>query len=170
MNGEEHSVAAWDMIIAFPPCTYLTVTGNRWFRPEYYKGQIDLFGDSEVSRADKREDAREFFMKFANAPCERIAIENPVGAMSTLWRKPDQIIQPYFFGEHERKATCLWLKGLPKLTPTEIVEPRVYTYISNGKHDSMWHVESMKLPPAERARYRSQTYLGIAKAMGNQWG
>lgn len=110
----------WDMILAFPPCTFLTVTGNRWFNVEKY-------GDKAIQRLKDREFGKEFFMLFANADCEKIAIENPVGIMSSEWRKPDQIIQPYFFGDAAEKKTCLWLKGLPKLQPTNIVEnPREY--------------------------------------------
>jgi hypothetical protein len=99
----------WDMIIAFPPCTDLAVSGARHFAKK---------------RADGRQQRSiDFFMKFANADCPRIAIENPIGIMSSEYRKPDQIIQPYMFGEHARKSTCIWLKGLPKLKPTEIVDP-----------------------------------------------
>ena len=101
-------LTGWDMIIAFPPCTYLTVTGNRWFNYEKY-------GEKAIERTIKRNEAIEFFMNFVNADCERIAIENPIGVMSTLYRKPDQIIQPYWFGDKARKSTCLWLKGLPQL-------------------------------------------------------
>ena len=93
----------WDMIIAFPPCTYLTVTGNRWF-------DIDRYGDKALQRHKDRKDAIDFFMLFANANCEKIAIENPIGCMSTVYRKPNQIIHPYMFGDADRKATCLWLK------------------------------------------------------------
>lgn len=107
---------SWDMIIAHPPCTYLTVTGNRWFN-------VDKYGDKAKQRYRDREKAVEFFMAFVNADCPRIAVENPVGYMSTHYRKPDQIIQPYMFGDHARKATCLWLKGLPPLEPTSIVDP-----------------------------------------------
>ena len=97
MNGDLHTIyGKWDMIIAFPPCTYLTVTGNRWFNVEKY-------GEKAIQRIKDREDAVEFFMAFANADCDRIAIENPIGAMSSRWRKPDQIIQPYEYGHTERK-------------------------------------------------------------------
>ena len=106
----------WDMIIAHPPCTYLTVSGNRWFNEERY-------GDAAVKRKYERQKAADFFMQFVNADCPCIAIENPVGYMNTHHRKADQIIQPYMFGDHARKATCLWLKGLPKLEPTNIVHP-----------------------------------------------
>jgi hypothetical protein len=153
----------WDMIIAFPPCTYLTVTGNRWFNVERY-------GEKAVKRHQYRRDAIKFFMNFANAECERIAIENPIGAMSTEFRKPNQIIHPYMFGDAERKATCLWLKNLPELVPTNVVEPRVIKYKNGKGTDSPWHMETMSLPPAERAKMRSKTFPGIAKAMAEQWG
>ena len=153
----------WDLIIAHPPCTFLTVTGNRWFNVERY-------GDKAVQRLKDREEAIAFFMEFANAKCERIAIENPIGCMSTLYKKPTQIIQPYMFGDPARKATCLWLKGLPKLTPTDIVEPIIIHYQNGKGTDNPWHMETMKLPPKERAKARSKTFPGIAKAMAEQWG
>jgi hypothetical protein len=152
----------WDMIIAFPPCTYLTVTGNRWFNTERY-------GNKAVQRHKDREKAIEFFMLFANADCEHIAIENPIGIMSTFYRKPNQIIQPYMFGDKARKATCLWLKNLPCLQPTNVVEPIIIKYKNGKGTDNPWHIETMKLPPIERARARSKTFPGIAKAMAEQW-
>ena len=152
----------WDMIIAFPPCTYLTNTGNSWFNVEKY-------GEKALQRYKDREKAIEFFMLFANADCERIAIENPIGCMSTVYRKPNQIIHPYMFGDAERKATCLWLKGLPELVPTNIVEPRIIKYKNGKGTDSPWHMETMSLPPKERAKMRSKTFPGIAKAMAIQW-
>ena len=108
-------------------------------------------------------------MAFADCRCPRVAIENPVGYMSTAYRKPDQIIQPYEFGDPERKATCLWLRGLPPLVPTDVVEPEIIKYKNGKGTDSRWHMETMKLPPAERARMRSRTFPGIAKAMASQW-
>lgn len=152
----------WDMIIAFPPCTYLTVTGNRWFN-------IERYGEKAIQRHKDRKEAINFFMEFANADCPRIAIENPVGAMSTAYKKPTQIIQPYQFGDAERKTTCLWLKGLPNLIPTDIVEPELYTY-KDGRTDGMWHVKTIGLPAEERSRIRSKTFPGIAQAMASQWG
>ena len=133
----------WDMIIAHPPCTHLCSSGARWFAE----------GKKPWSLQDE---AAEFFMQFANADCPRIAIENPVGVMSTRYRKPNQIIQPWQFGHGETKATCLWLKGLPKLSPMQIVEGR-----ENRIH---------KMPPGpERSKLRSRTYHGIARAMAEQW-
>lgn len=154
-------VGKWDLIIAHPPCTFLTVTGNRWFNEERY-------GEKAVQRKRDRQEAIDFFMKFVNADCERIAIENPIGIMSTVYRKPDQIIQPYQFGDPARKATCLWLKGLKPLQPTNMVEPEVIRY-KNGKTDDPWHYNTLSLPPKERARERSKTFPGIAKAMAEQW-
>jgi hypothetical protein len=162
VDGTLHNISdRWDMIIAFPPCTYLTVTGNRWFN-------IEKYGEKAIQRYKNRDLAIEFFMKFVNADCSKIAIENPIGVMSTHYRKPDQIIHPYMFGDAERKSTCLWLKGLPKLVPTNIVVPEIYTY-KNGRTDGMWHMKTMKLPPKERAMMRSKTFPGIAKAMAEQW-
>ena len=162
-DGISHSIEKkWDMIIAFPPCTYLTVTGNRWFN-------IDRYGDKALQRLKDRKDAIDFFMLFANANCEKIAIENPVGVMSTEYRKPNQIIHPYMFGDAERKATCLWLKGLPELVPTDIVKPSVIFYKNGRGSDSPWHMNTMSLPPKERAIARSKTFPGIAKAMAEQW-
>ena len=132
----------WDMVLAFPPCTHLAVSGARYF---------------EEKRRDGRQQAAiEFFMKFANCDCPRIAIENPVGIMSTQYRKPDQIIQPWQFGHGETKATCLWLKGLPPLVPTDIVD---------GREQRVW-----RMPPGpDRAKMRARTYKGIARAMAEQW-
>jgi hypothetical protein len=152
----------WDMIIAHPPCTYLTVTGNRWFNVERY-------GERAMKRFEERDKAIEFFMAFANADCPRIAIENPIGHMSTAYKKPSQIIHPYMFGDPARKATCLCLKGLKPLTPTNVVEPVIVRYKNGKGTDNPWHVDTMKLPPDERAKARSKTFPGIARAMAEQW-
>lgn len=131
----------WDMMIAFPPCTHLAVSGARWFK----------------DKQQEQQEAIRFFMKLMDAKIPRIAIENPIGIMSTLYRKPDQIIQPWQYGHGETKATCLWLSNLPLLTPTNIVE---------GREARIW-----KMPPSpNRAKERSRTYEGIAKAMSEQWG
>ena len=143
MNGIEHSIdGKCDLIVAFPPCTHLAVSGARYF---------------EQKRKDGRQQQGiDFFMEFTKADCDKIAIENPIGIMSTHYRKPDQIIQPWMFGHGETKATCLWLKNLPKLEPTNIVE---------GREQRIW-----KMPPGpERAKERSKTFPGIAKAMASQW-
>lgn len=168
-DGVTHIQAEkWDMLLAFPPCTYLTVTGNRWFNEEKY-------GDKARQRKVLRTEAINFFMQFVRADCDKIAIENPVGVMSSEYRKPDQIVHPYYFAKSqddencERKGTCLWLKGLEPLTYDIKFEPRVIAYKNGKGTDSPWHMSTMKLPPAERARARSKTFPGIAEAMARQW-
>ena len=163
MDGENHSLSGrWDMIIAFPPCTYLTVTGNRWFN-------IDRYGEKAIQRHKDRKDGVDFFMAFANADCEKIAIENPVGIMSSEWRKPNQIINPWQFGDAFEKKTCLWLKGLPELTHTNIVKIPPRKKFDSGKSMPSWYAEAWHLPKEERAKLRSKTFPGIAKAMAQQW-
>lgn len=158
-DGAKHTISGkWDMIIAFPPCTHLAVSGARYF---------------EKKREDGRQRmAIEFFCQFLNADCDKVAIENPIGIIGgeyipkwfpdlaekyKLPQKYTQIIQPWMFGHGEMKSTCLWLKGLPQLTPTNIVE---------GRESNI-----LKMSPSKtRAKERSKTYLGIAKAMAEQWG
>ena len=152
----------WDMIIAFPPCTYLTVTGNRWFN-------IKKYGDKAIKRHADRKDAINFFMLFATS-ANKVAIENPIGVMSSEWRKPDQIVNPYEFGDPYEKKTCLWLKGLPKLKTTNIVKPPERTKFKSGRTMPSWYAEAWLLPKEERAKLRSKTFPGIAKAMATQWG
>lgn len=163
MDGEVHAVPRWDLIIAHPPCTYLTVTGNRWFN-------IERYGDKARERWKLREEAINFFMMFANADCDHIAIENPVGVMSTNWRKPDQIVQPWWFGDPFEKKTCLWLKGLPLLKKTNEVTPEERVQFASGKSMPAWYTAAANLPAAERSRIRSQTFPGFAEAMAAQWG
>lgn len=157
----------WDLIIAHPPCTYLTVSGNSWF-------DVQKYGDKARQRYKDRYAAIVFFMQMATAPAPMVAVENPVGIMATAYKKPDQIIQPYEYGHQARKATCLWLKGLPKLTPTEIVSPgeirkggfSVGAH-ADGKDDSgKW----LRYSDPELAKIRSRTFPGIARAMAEQWG
>lgn len=162
MDGTEHQVDRWDLIIAHPPCTYLCVTGNRWFNVERY-------GDKARERMKLREEAKEFFMAFAKADCDHIAIENPIGVMSTSYRKPDQIIQPYWFGDPFEKKTCLWLKGLPLLKKSNEVTPEERAKFKSGKTLPKWFSDAANLPPAERSRVRSQTFPGFAEAMAEQW-
>ncbi len=163
MDGTKHCIEGrWDMIIAFPPCTFLTVTGNRWFNVERY-------GEKAIQRYKDREEAIKFFMAFANADCDRIAIENPIGIMSTTWRKPNQVINPYEFGDAFEKKTCLWLKGLPELKPTNIVDKPPRKQFESGKTMPAWYAEAWHLPKEERAKLRSKTFPGIAKAMAEQW-
>lgn len=131
----------WDLMIAHPPCTHLAVSGARWFK----------------EKAKEQEKALEFVRVLLNAPIERIALENPISVISSKIRKPDQIIQPWQFGHGETKATCLWLKNLPKLVPTNIVDGR--------------EAKVHKMPPSpDRWKLRSTTYQGIADAMAQQWG
>lgn len=162
-DGIKHTIKGkWDLIIAHPPCTYLTVTGNRWFNVEKY-------GEKAIQRAKDREGAVEFFMIFANADCEHICIENPVGCMSTRWRKADQIINPTMFGDPFDKKTCLWLIGLEPLTATKIVEAAPRVVFESGKSMPAWYAEAWKLPKEERAKLRSKTFPGIASALAEQF-
>lgn len=173
MDGMKHFLAGkWDMIIAFPPCTYLTVAGNRWFNVEKY-------GDRAIGREKNREQGKQFFMAIVNADCDRIAVENPIGVMSTAYRKPDCIIQPWQFGHNASKSTCLWLKGLPVLMPTCIIQDKQkrkenQLVGSDGKllgfmtRDSNGKVMGYSDP--ETKKIRSKTFPGIADAMAEQWG
>jgi site-specific DNA-cytosine methylase len=162
----------WDLMIAHPPCTYLTVSGNKWF---YHPDDVNLPIDKRRShprfpeRQKQRKIAIDFFMMLANVNIEKIAIENPVGIMSTMWRKPDQYIQPYWFGDPHSKKTGLWLKNLPLLKPTQIVKPEWYICKKKKRH-SLWHFKTLNLPIHERAKIRSKTFNGIAQAMADQWG
>ena len=133
----------WDLIIAHPPCTDLAVSGARWF--------------PEKQKDFRQQKAIVFFMQMVLADCDRIAVENPIGIMSTCYRKPNQIIQPWQFGHGEVKATCLWLKGLNPLVPTNVVD---------GREERIWKMA----PGPDRAKNRSKTFSGIAKAMAEQWG
>ena len=156
--------AGWDLMIAFPPCTYLTLTGNKWFKPEFAK--------RFPTRRQNRKDAIDFFMQLVNLPISRIAIENPIGVMSSNYRTPDQIIQPWQFGYPTTKATCLWLKGLPLLQPTNIVSKGEVVISKSGNRMSKWYYETSKLTLKNgvRAKARSVTFEGIANAMAEQWG
>ena len=131
----------WDLMVAHPPCTHLAVSGARWWK----------------DKAQEQADALEFVRALMAAPIDRIALENPISKISSAVRKPDQIVQPWQFGHGETKATCLWLKGLPKLRPTDVVE---------GREPKVHHMA----PGPNRWRERSRTYAGIAAAMANQWG
>jgi len=145
----------WDMIIAFPPCTDLAVSGARWFEIKIKDG--------------RQQKSIDFFMLFANAKCNRVAIENPVGIISSVWRKPDQIIQPFEYGDSYSKKTCLWLKNLPLLVPTNVVDKGGQVKFKSGNTMSKWYSDSFNLPQKERASFRSKTPNGIAKAMASQW-
>lgn len=163
-DGIKHSIdSKWDLIIAHPPCTYLANCGNRYLN-------IEKYGDKAIKRRFNREKAAVFFMNFINAECDKICVENPVGYMSRYYSKATQIIQPFYFGDPERKATCLWLKGLKPLKATNIVEPILIHYKTKQKTDPLWHYKTMGLPEEQRRKERSKTFPGIAEAMAEQWG
>lgn len=160
-DNEDHTInGKWDLIVAHPPCTYLTCAGNKWYKPEY-KNRFP-------ERNRQRELAIQFFMDIWNADCKHIAIENPQGIMSKKFRKPDQYIEPYYFGDPEKKKTGLWLRGLPLLKPTNIVEP-IIIKCKSGANEPRWHMETIKFPPKDRQKERSKTFIGIAKAMATQY-
>lgn len=168
MDGVKHDIGKWDLLIAHPPCTYLTVSGNRWFNVERY-------GEKAIERAKLREEAEIFFMAFMTADVGKIAVENPVGWMSTHYRKPDCIIQPYEFGHHARKTTCLWLKGLPPLKPTNIVDPGQilpggYSVGASADSAKDKNGKLIRWNDPRTAKERSKTFSGIAAAMAEQWG
>lgn len=173
VDGEIHNIVGkWDMIIAFPPCTDLAVSGARHFQKKRENG-------------NQRESIK-FFAQFLNADCEKIAIENPVGIISGdyllqwfpdlcleygLPKKPTQIIQPYYFGDPHRKTTCLWLKNLQPLKNTMVVEPSIVSYTcANGKKVTFDEYMVKGFKNSDRARHRSKTFPGVAKAMAEQWG
>ena len=162
-NGQtDRQTDRWDLIIAHPPCTDLCVSGARWF--------------AEKQKDMRQQKAVAFFMHFVLANCDRICIENPVGIMSNVYKKPSQIIQPWWFGDNYSKSTCLWLKGLAPLKPETIKQPEIefveWTDAKTGKkkRQDKFSADALKLPPEQRARLRSQTFPGIARAMGEQWG
>jgi hypothetical protein len=163
-DGKHHEINdTWDLLIAHPPCTYLTVTGNSWFNTEKYVTKAK-------ARYIDRVEAISFFMDFVMCNAKKIAIENPIGIMSNVYRKPNQIIHPYQFGHATRKSTCLWLENLPCLIPTDEVEPEIIEYKNGKGTDDAWHMETIGLPADERRKLRSKTFPGIAKAMAEQWG
>jgi len=152
----------WDMLIAFPPCTHLAVSGARHFKEKIADG--------------RQQEGIDFFMEMINAPIPKIAVENPIGIMSTNYRKPDQIIQPWQFGDKAQKSTCLWLKGLPKLVPTDIVDKGEFIEFTSKKgvkkRQPKWYFDALKnaKTSAERSTLRSKTFQGIADAIASQWG
>lgn len=160
-NVLKHLNTYWDLMIAFPPCTYLTCAQNKWHKPEYR--------ERFPNRRAQQTMAAMFFLALVAAPIKRIVIENPIGRMSSLYRKPDQIIQPYQFGHDARKATCLWLDDVPRLKPTQVVPVTIHR-TRGGNTMSMWHVKCGQVHrQEERARLRSITFQGIADAMADQW-
>jgi site-specific DNA-cytosine methylase len=151
----------WDMLIAFPPCTHLAVSGARHFEQKIKDG--------------RQQQGIDFFMEMINAPIDKICVENPIGIMSTKYRKPSQIIQPYMFGDKAQKSTCLWLKNLPLLVPTNIVEKGEFIeFVSKKgvkKRQPKWYFDALKNSKnaSERSKLRSKTFKGIAKAMATQF-
>lgn len=178
VDGVLHKVSGkWDMIIAFPPCTHLAVSGARWFKNKRDDG--------------RQKDGIEFFCKFMKADCNKIVIENPIGIISgdyipkwfpeladkyDLPKKPTQIIHPWMFGDNYSKSTCLWIKGLPHLIPLVTEQPELEWFelvdgkTGKKKRQPKWYADAWHLPPEERAKVRSKTFPGIAKAMADQWG
>ncbi len=167
-DGVSHDIGKWDLLIAHPPCTYLAVSGNRWFDEARY-------GENARQRKLRRDDAADFFMRFINADIDKIAVENPVGYMSSHYRKPDCYIQPYQFGDSARKTTCLWLKNLPRLRATAEVDAGVILpggYSLGASADAARDESGKCLPwnDPRTAKIRSKTFWGIARAMAEQWG
>jgi len=164
----KHLNDGWDLMIAHPPCTYFSNAGMCNLTR---KNSDDLYREKRKELTLK---AFDFVMALVNAPIPKIAIENPVGYLNTHWRKPDQIIHPYYFGHSVNKKTCLWLKNLPRLEPTQIVEKDVITiWEGTGKKISKWYKETLKEAKGnlkEVSRIRSKTFRGIAEAMAQQWG
>ncbi len=151
----KHLNENFDMMIGHPPCTHIAVSGARHFSKKHKDG--------------RQQEAIEFFIKLVNAPITHIAIENPVGIMSTIYRPPDQIIQPWMFGDEVQKTTCLWLKNLPLLKPTHIVSKGKLTVAKSGAVSSEWSSKTFNLPYEIRGHERSRTFQGIANAMAEQW-
>jgi hypothetical protein len=154
----------WDLMIAHPPCTYLAVSGNRWL---YNKD-----GSKNEDRWINRDEALDFVRRLLEAPIWEIALENPVSVISSQIRKPDQIIQPYMFGDQATKTTCLWLKNLHPLYPTSLVDKGERVVYKSGKSHPKWYAEALSKAKTteERRTLRSKTFIGIAKAMADQWG
>ena len=175
-NGEKYYIdGKWDLMVAHPPCTYLAVSGAKWF---YHPDDKTLPIEQRrphpkfPNRAKNRDEAMEFFVNLTNVDIEYIAIENPIGIMNTKYRKPDQIVQPYFFGDSASKATCLWLKNLSPLEPTNIVDKGEYIEFDSGKKIPKWYSDALTKTktPEERRKLRSKTFPGFAKAIAEQWG
>ena len=174
-NGEKVQLKDnWEMMIAHPPCTFLAVSGARWYYdPKDNELPFDQRGPHPrfPNRARDKEEAIEFIKKLWNCPIEKIVIENPIGILSTRWEKPNQIIHPWMFGDEASKATCLWLKKLPKLKPTNIVAKGERIVLSSGRSLPKWYSDAFVKSKSneERRTMRSKTFPGMAKAMAEQW-
>ena len=175
-TGESKFIeGTWDLMIAHPPCTYLAVSGARWYyHPEDKELPVEQRRPHPrfPNRIQDREDGAAFFMSLANADIPFIAIENPVGIMNTRFRKPDQIVQPYHFGDSASKKTCLWFKNLPLLEYTNVVDSGEYIQFESGKRIAKWYSEGLTKTKTseERRTWRSKTFPGFAKAIAEQWG
>jgi hypothetical protein len=164
----------WDLMVAHPPCTFLTGSGVQWLSHPEDKNLPFEQRRPHPKYPNRREDMLDsikFVKALYNAPIQHVAIENPVGLLSSRWRKPDQIIQPYMFGDEATKTTCLWLKNLPLLTPTDWVGKGERTIFASGKSHPKWYAEALAKAKTkeERQTLRSKTFPGIAQAMANQW-
>ena len=164
----------WDMIIAFPPCTFIAGSAVQWL--SHPEDKHLPFEDRRPhpkypNRRQDMEDSIKFVMQLYNSPIPMVAIENPVGLLSSQWRKPDQIIQPWMFGDEATKTTCLWLKGPPNLEPTNIVGKGERTFFKSGKSHPKWYADALAKTKtkAERQLIRSKTFPGFANAMAEQW-
>jgi hypothetical protein len=174
-NGSEmYLEGSWEMMIAHPPCTYLAVSGAQWYyHPE--DKHLPVLNrrphPKYPNRAKDREEAIDFFIALAEAPIEKIVIENPIGIISSRWRKPDQVVQPFMFGDEARKTTCLWLKNLPLLKPTNLVSEGERIYFKSGKSQPKWYSDAFVKAKSheERRTMRSKTFPGMARAMAEQW-
>ena len=174
-NGEKVKLKNnWEMMIAHPPCTFLAVSGARW----YYHPEDNMLPFDKrrphprfPNRANDKEEAIDFFIKLCEAPIDKIAVENPVGIISTRYKKPSQTVHPWMFGDEASKSTCLWLKNLPLLEPTNIVGKGERVVLSSGKSLPKWYSDalSQSKSPAERRTMRSKTFMGMATAMAEQW-
>ena len=165
----------WDLMIAHPPCTFLTGSGVQWLShpdDKHLPFEDRRPNPKYPNRRQDMLDSVEFVKALYNVPIEHIAIENPVGLLSSRWRKPDQIIQPWMFGDEATKTTCLWLKNLPELKPTDIVGKGERTVFASGKSHPKWYADALKNAKTKEERHtlRSKTFPGIAKAIAEQWG
>lgn len=178
-NFDLHQRLNWDMMIAHPPCTFLTVAGARWlYHPDDRDKPVEERRPHPKypNRRQDQQDALDFVQKLMDAPIDKIAIENPVSVISSNIRKPDQIVQPYHFGDRARKTTCLWLKGLPLLEHTDVVDQgESFEWVDGRtgkkKRQPLWYYEALcaAKTPAERRTLRSKTFKGMARAMADQW-
>lgn len=175
-NGEQAYIEGnWDLMVAHPPCTFLAVSGARWY---YHPEDKDLPMEQRrphprfPNRRKDQADGKAFFQALAEQPIPRIAVENPIGIMNTQWKKPQQIVQPYHFGDEASKTTCLWIKNLPLLKHTNEVGSGEWVVLKSGRKLPKWYSDALTKAktPEERRNLRSKTFPGFAKALAEQWG